>query len=1028
MQRTRIAALMLVLAIALSVSLRAPQQPATDLPPPLDREPGEQGGEGFGEWRERWLESMLVAAPGVDPRALDAAYRGERMRRHQLERSQKLGAGADIESLKRFESPAISGVWRERGSSNQSGRTVGYVRDGAGQRGVVMAHGGNVWLGGAQGFVSPNDSATFPQARQIDRVLRNGRDRLLVPSAGDVLGFYTSDNWGGSYEQASGLSTSNVWYIRDLETRDPASADVYLLRIEYDFTARNWRARLWYSTDAGGFFRDLGYVGARNHSELFSPRHDSSEVYLLTGTQLQRIVPGSHTLQPVASLPLATVAEADVLTMTGGVTAGGQTFLYVLHSRSAENDTQVWRSLDGGTSFELRGSVATKLFATDSAESSTRDPNLLLVGGVNLFRSADGGLSFQQVSTWQEYYPRPADRLHADIMDIDIIREANGAEITWISTDGGTYRSDDYALNVVNQSLTSGLNVGQYYASYTRRSAPHTLMAGAQDQGYQRAFDPPTTGVLPMEQTISGDYGSLTSTDGGNNVWMVYPGFAMVDTATTTPGRGPLPRWDFSDNGLEGSEFIPALAAMPGQPNRALLAGGRFGGGSHHQVVELTLANGNITHVADPQVFPTAIGAVAYGANPAIRHVLDTGGRFWTSEAGAPYSTVTPAGPTVTTFRGTDILLDPSRPGRIYVAGAGYSNPAVFVSNDGGITFAPMANGLPSTLITRLAISQDGRHLFASARLGAFYYDSAAQQWVDLVTGGAPNQHYTDVDYIDALGVARFSTYGRGIWDFAVAGAVVVTGPTDEPRLDGYALPTPNPPNASCPAGFFSAVVDDGPGAGLTAGAFGMELLLNDPGTRVLAGGLNFGGLIDAGQVGFAGFTIANAANENQRLSLNLTGSPSSSSSASLPVRVRISRRPDANTSISVLDTTATVSLQAAYTTSLDLPPGFYEATVAPTSGSAGGNPEGQFYFSLTTSFIGRPGGGFQGGAVVGGYHAIHPFGGVSGFAAFCLATPHSTTVRVLSQPSYGPTGAKDLRLRLQDAQQRDVVVVPAGG
>ena len=180
--------------------------------------------------------------------------------------------------------------------------------------------------------------------------------------------------------------------------------------------------------------------------------------------------------------------------------------------------------------------------------------------------------------------------------------------------------------------------------------------------------------------------------------------------------------------------------------------------------------------------------------------------------------------------------------------------------------------------------------------------------------------------------------------------------------------------------------------------------------------------------MGFAGFNIANAANENQRLSLNLTGSTSSSSSASLPVRVRISRRPDANTSISVLDTTATVSLQAAYTTSLDLPPGFYEATVAPTSGSAGGNPEGQFYFSLTTSFIGRPGGGFQGGAVVGGYHAIHPFGGVSGFAAFCLATPHSTTVRVLSQPSYGPTGAKDLRLRLQDAQQRDLVVVPAGG
>ncbi len=254
----------------------------------------------------------------------------------------------------------------------------------------------------------------------------------------------------------------------------------------------------------------------------------------------------------------------------------------------------------------------------------------------------------------------------------------------------------------------------------------------------------------------------------------------------------------------------------------------------------------------------------------------------------------------------------------------------------------------------------------------------------------------------------------------------LVTGPQDEPALAQFSLPSPNPANASCPSGFFSAVVDDGPGSGLTAGAFGMEVLLDEPGTRVLAGGLNFGGLIDAGQVGFAGFTIANPANEGQRLNLSLTGSPASSSSASLPVRVRIARR-TASSSETVFEATPTISLAAPYATSIDLPPAFYEATVAPVSGTAGGAPEGQFFFSLTTSFINRPGGGFQGGAVVGGYHAAHPFGGVSGFAAFCLATPHSSSIRVLSQPSYGPTGARDLRLRVQDAQQRDLVVVPDG-
>ena len=150
-------------------------------------------------------------------------------------------------------------------------------------------------------------------------------------------------------------------------------------------------------------------------------------------------------------------------------------------------------------------------------------------------------------------------------------------------------------------------------------------------------------------------------------------------------------------------------------------------------------------------------------------------------------------------------------------------------------------------------------------------------------------------------------------------------------------------------------------------------------------------------------------------------------SSSTSSVRIRIARRPDANTSVTVFETTTSLSLATAYASSIDLPPAFYEATVAPTGGSAGGAPEGQFFFELTTSFTDRPGGGFQGGAVVGGYHTTHPFGGVSGFAGFCLATPHSTSIRVLSQPSYGPSGAKDLRLRLQDAQQRELIAVPGG-
>jgi hypothetical protein len=211
-------------------------------------------------------------------------------------------------------------------------------------------------------------------------------------------------------------------------------------------------------------------------------------------------------------------------------------------------------------------------------------------------------------------------------------------------------------------------------------------------------------------------------------------------------------------------------------------------------------------------------------------------------------------------------------------------------------------------------------------------------------------------------------------------------------------------------------------------GTFGLELLLDAPGTRRLAGGLNFGGLVDVRQRGFAAVNIANAANENQRLNVSLTGG--SNPSGALPARVIIERR-SGGTAVQVFQADVTLSGTQAYETSIVVPPGFYVASVAPQGfgpEAAGGAPEGRFLFSLTTSFVDRPGGGFQGGAVVGGYHAANPFGGSSGFAAFCLATPHTVSAKVLSAPTYGASGARDLRVSVLDQARNVIAASPSSG
>jgi hypothetical protein len=249
----------------------------------------------------------------------------------------------------------------------------------------------------------------------------------------------------------------------------------------------------------------------------------------------------------------------------------------------------------------------------------------------------------------------------------------------------------------------------------------------------------------------------------------------------------------------------------------------------------------------------------------------------------------------------------------------------------------------------------------------------------------------------------------------------------DEPLLLEAALPAPEPPNASCPSGFFNARVGDGPAPGFQPGIFGLELLLDAPGSRRLAGGLNFGGLVDVSRRGFAAVNIANPAGENQLLNVSLSGSARADLGSSLPVRLNISRRVGAD-STTVFEEVTSLSLDQPFQATLEVPPGFYVAGVAVeglSTSEAGGAPEGRFFFSLTTSFVDRPGGSFQGGAVVGGYHAENPFGGSSGFAAFCLATPHSVSARVFGAPTYGGSGAGDLRLRLLDSEQQVLYSVP---
>lgn len=745
--------------------------PDNSMPQPVD------GGDSKGSQRRAYIEQLHRSAPGDDWRAIDAATMARDQERRLTARRQAMARGADEAELRTVRLGSVSsGQWHERGSGNQAGRVIGADIDPLNfGRIIVYAHGGQLWQAqrALLDWSSLNDSVQFvPNGLGGSfRRLAGTPDRLLVASD-RPSGLYYSDDLGQNWTAASGFTVLFRGSAQGLAERGGAD-EVYLLRNYHTALNPNPRPKLFASTDRGGSFSDLGFVGQRNQTALFAPRHDSSEVYLLEEFTLKRIEPGTQNLVTLSTVPAGfPIADRQVL-LTGGVTTGGVTFLYAIYATgiSLSDSARVFRSLDGGMNWTERTQAPTGAFSFNSAASSTRDPDKIYLGGVELYRSHDGAASWQRVNAWTEYYTQPGTRLHADIPAIDVFYSSSGFERILISTDGGLYESTDDLVTVENLSL-SGLNVSQYYGSATRPSATAAIFAGSQDQGLQRALVPGSNDLLDFEQRLSGDHAHLVLGNNATWLWSSVNDRVFLDLTPIFPGTAGFRHWIYASNGFTGGLFLAPLAAHSWVEDRVYLGGGRIGAGAGHHIIELGLTGTGpgsiITATSGSHDFGDVITAIATSKYDVGRHYAMTAANefFRSTDSGSTWTNTASNLPQHQHFWGQRILPHPTVHNRVFVAGSGYSNPAVFVSDNAGLSFTPFNTGLPDTLVLDLAISPDGTHLFAATEVGAYWYDAGQGSWIDIVGTGGPAQSYWDVDFVAPLHTARFSTYGRGIWDF----------------------------------------------------------------------------------------------------------------------------------------------------------------------------------------------------------------------------------------------------------------------
>ena len=384
------------------------------------------------------------------------------------------------------------------------------------------------------------------------------------------------------------------------------------------------------------------------------------------------------------------------------------------------------------------------------------DPNRVWAGGIDLFRSDDGGANWGMAAHAYQSRTNP-QYVHPDQHVIVFHPQYNGTtnQTIYIGNDGGIYRSDNAraatatgnnapcnpsatAVNWV--SLNKGYGVTQFYHGSVYPNGT-SYFGGTQDNGTIRGSD--SAGANAWNEINGGD-GGYTAVDPTNTniLFSATTGISVEKSVNggTTFSPSTL---GINDTGL----FITPYVMDPSNPQRLFLGGRLYiwrtanGAASWQQASAITPGSGSVSAIA---VSPTnanfALAGMSDGFLIRTDQALTSGATTtWPSVqprsgyvssvafdptnkdiAYATYSTfggvhvwkTVNAGASWTGLNGTgtgtlpdvpvhSIVVDPTNTMRLYIG----TDVGVFASTDGGTTWAVENTGFANVITEWLTIN-----------------------------------------------------------------------------------------------------------------------------------------------------------------------------------------------------------------------------------------------------------------------------------------------------------------------------------
>lgn len=560
-------------------------------------------------------------------------------------------------------------------------------------------------------------------------ILVNPSNTNIVIIVGEN-GVYRSTDAGDTWTH---LFSAKAW---DIKLKSDDDNTVYLLKNN----ATEKRSEFFVSTDMGETFilKDNGWYSSTDPS-----RYDGGSRIAVTPADPNRIY----------------------VYLIGDAKSGDYGYIGIYRSEDGGETWTLPNGPDGGPYNATHQNLAIGWVGWDYHQgfyncaimASNDDADNILIGGLNLWKSDDGGNTFTPLGG---YISSTLD-MHPDMQDFRA--NENGY---WITSDGGVNYSNDFFFSE-NLRKSAGIHGAEYWG-FGQGWNEDVTVGGLYHNGVIAFYSPYEAGNYLQ---LGGGEPASGYVNPGNNrkIYSTQIGSAIIPESIGEPilygSFGIEPNESYWTAASSELEFYPSCYNICFTGKEHKLWKSEDGGSSFNALYTFgTNANASVRYIEiarnNPDIMYVTQAPAASGS-----------GKLWkTTDGGISFSEITI--PSVAGGSKDRILIaiNPENPEQIYLAYPGaYDGSKIFYSDNSGTSWSNITNSILNSedcrSISYVAGTDGG--LYYATNYSIYYYNHSLG-WNEF-NNGLP--FYTNSNILKPFyrdGKIRIATYGKGIWESAL--------------------------------------------------------------------------------------------------------------------------------------------------------------------------------------------------------------------------------------------------------------------